>query len=200
MPSRTKSNLLLISSENLEVRFDFYTFSATFASLNLFFLDPIYPMVRLGVGPVGGKIGGDGAQPLFNLIDPLVKPLFHPVHPLSQHLLTFDDNIQLENFGVRLCVRLARLQLATLYSSLTRYTLMIVQCSMFNVQYQDQDQVTVPRRGADARLAPSSSFRIEQLVCEVSEIFGRSQKLLRITHIIMNKGIPTLDGKQTQIN
>jgi hypothetical protein len=69
-------------------------------------------MMRLGVRPVGGEIGGNGVDFAFNPVNldlNPVKPDFKTVHPpikaihpsvktvnfLTQHLVAFDDNIQL---------------------------------------------------------------------------------------------------------
>jgi hypothetical protein len=61
-------------------------------------------MVRLGVRPVGGKIGGNGVDFTFNPIKPDFKTVHPPIkaiHPsvktvnlLTQHLVAFDDDIQ----------------------------------------------------------------------------------------------------------
>jgi hypothetical protein len=62
-------------------------------------------MMRLGVCPVGGEIGGNGIDFTFNPVKPDFKTVHPPikaVHPsvktvnfLTQHLVAFDDNIQL---------------------------------------------------------------------------------------------------------
>jgi len=68
--------------------------------------------MRLGIGTVGGKIGCNGVDFIFNPVKPdfnPVKPNFKTIHPpikaihpsvktvnlLTQHLVAFDYNIQL---------------------------------------------------------------------------------------------------------
>ncbi|HEX2768866.1 MAG TPA: hypothetical protein VHN12_06245, partial [Geobacteraceae bacterium] len=64
----------------------------------LLFSHAIHAMMRLGVRPVGGEIGDNGVDFTFNPVNldlNTVKPDFKTVNFLTQHLVAFDDNIQL---------------------------------------------------------------------------------------------------------
>jgi len=55
-------------------------------------------MVRLGVGPVSGKVGGHGVNLAFDPLQPdfnPVQPVFYTVNLFTQHLMPLDDDIQL---------------------------------------------------------------------------------------------------------
>jgi hypothetical protein len=52
-------------------------------------------MMRLGVGAVGGKIGGHGINLSFNLVNPRAQGSFDTVNLFTQHLGSFDNDIQL---------------------------------------------------------------------------------------------------------
>jgi len=55
-------------------------------------------MMRLGVRPVGGKISGNGIDLDLNPIRPffdVAQPYVHSVEFFGQHLLPFNDEVQL---------------------------------------------------------------------------------------------------------
>jgi hypothetical protein len=51
--------------------------------------------MRLGILSVGGEIGCNGCYALINITNLLLELNSHPVHPLCQHLLAFNNKVKL---------------------------------------------------------------------------------------------------------
>jgi hypothetical protein len=59
------------------------------------FLNPIHSMMRFRIRPVGGKVTGNGVDFILDSIKPGTQRGFNAVDLFGQHLMPFNDNIQL---------------------------------------------------------------------------------------------------------